>query len=68
MVYRDSVGNHYHSVPPAKHPPGAGRSRNGDKKHGRQKDKPSHKRYNADRRWEKNKARRAARRLRERAR
>jgi len=31
----------------------------GDKKHGRLMKSPSHQRYNAERRWEKNKAKRA---------
>lgn len=64
MSYVDSVGNRYASVPPAKNPPGAGKSRNGAKKIGRNKKKPSAQRYLRDRRWEKNKARRAARRAR----
>jgi len=38
-MYKDSLGNRYHSVPPAKNPPGAGKSRNGNKKHGRNKEK-----------------------------
>lgn len=36
-MYRDSVGNTYKSVPPAKSPPSAGKSKNGNKKHGRNK-------------------------------
>jgi len=36
-MYRDSVGNTYKSVPPAKTPPSAGKSKNGNKKHGRNK-------------------------------
>lgn len=61
--YRDSVGNTYSRVPPRKDPPKAGPGRG--KRHGRNKKKPSNQRYLAQRRWEKNKARRAARRLRE---
>lgn len=30
----------------------------GDRKHGRMKNKPAHQRYNAEKRWEKNKERR----------
>lgn len=36
-MYVDSLGNRYKSVPPAKHPPKQGKSRNGNKKHGRNK-------------------------------
>ena len=45
--YVDSVGNRYTSVPPAKVPPGAGKSRNGNKKHGRKSRKPSFIRWKA---------------------
>ena len=34
------------------------RKKSGDRKHGRSSRKPSHKRYNAEKRWEKNKLRR----------
>ena len=36
------------------------RKSGGDRKHGRSARKPSHLRYNAERRWEKNKAKKAA--------
>jgi hypothetical protein len=61
MAYVDSVGNRYQSVPPAKFPPKQGPSKT-NRKFGRRKNKPSAKRYLSERRWEKNKARRAARR------
>lgn len=63
-MFKDSVGNRYTSVPPAKTPPGAGKSRSGNKKHGRWNRKPSNKRYKSENRCAKNKARRAARRFR----
>jgi len=59
VTYHDSVGNHYTSVPPAKHPPKQGPSKSG-RKIGNKKRKPSAKRYLSEKRWEKNKARRAA--------
>ena len=61
MLYRDSLGNHYKSVPPAKNPPKQRGSRKGSKA-GRNKVKCA--RYRAEGRREKNKARRAARMVR----
>ena len=45
--FHDSVGNRYASVPPRKNPPGAGKSKNGNKKHGRNLRKPSFLRWKA---------------------
>lgn len=61
-MYRDSLGNRYTSVPPAKHPPKQRGSKKG-KKIGRNKVKCA--RYRSEGRREKNKARRAARRNRD---
>lgn len=64
MAYVDSLGNRYRAVPPRKDPPKPKPSRGGQRKIGRNARKPSQQRYNRDRRWERNKARRAARRAR----
>jgi hypothetical protein len=69
MSYKDSVGNVYRSVPPAKINPGPKPTHGGgDRKIGNKKKKPSAKRYLSERRWETNKARRARRRERNRPR
>lgn len=41
MVYRDSLGNVYKRVPPPKNNPGPKPSKGGNRKHGRNKRKPS---------------------------
>jgi len=43
------------------------KGKSGNRKHGRNKRKPSHIRYNYERRWEKNKARRIAKQARKEA-
>lgn len=40
--------------------PSRKKGKSGNRKHGRNKRKPSHIRYNVERRWEKNKARKIA--------
>jgi hypothetical protein len=62
MAYVDCLGNRYRAVPPPKNNPGPKPSKGGNRKIGRSKRKPSAQRYLAERRWEKNKARRAVRR------
>jgi hypothetical protein len=51
-MFRDSLGNTYKKVPPPKANPGPKPSKGGDRKIGRNKRKPSAKRYLAERRWE----------------
>ncbi|MCF8019843.1 MAG: hypothetical protein K9L62_10580 [Vallitaleaceae bacterium] len=47
--------------------PSRKKGKSGNRKYGRKSSKPSHMRYNAERRWEKNKARRIAKQARKEA-